>query len=150
VGVTGTWLRIPPEAEVEARTTWTIAVGSDQAHLGSAVILLNRPCESVADLTAAEWMDLHTHLQRVHRALDQLLSPDTYDHAFHMSRSHQVYMEVVPRYRSPRHWLGETFEYSGFEDDDVDDSYGDAERSLETTALRELRDAIRDRMPAVV
>jgi diadenosine tetraphosphate (Ap4A) HIT family hydrolase len=139
------WLRIPPEAEVEARTTWTIAVGSDQQQLGSAVILLNRPCESVADLTAAEWMDLHTHLQRVHRALDQLLSPDTYDHAFHMSRSHQVYMEVVPRYRSPRHWLGETFEDTG-----ADDAGGSDERSLEAAALRELRDAIRDRLPAVV
>jgi diadenosine tetraphosphate (Ap4A) HIT family hydrolase len=139
------WLRIPPEAEVEARTTWTIAVGSDQQHLGSAVILLNRPCESVADLTAAEWMDLHTHLQRVHRALDQLLSPDTYDHAFRMSRSHQVYMEVLPRYRAPRHWLGETFEDSG-----SDDAEATAERPLDAEALRELRDAIRDRLPAVV
>ena len=142
------WIRIPPEAEVEARSTWTIAVGSDQQQLGSAVILLNRPCESVADLTAAEWMDLHTHLQRVHRALDQLLSPDSYEHAFHMSRSHQVFMEVVPRYRSPRHWLGETFEDSG--PDDPGDPEVTDERSLEAEALRELRDAIRDRLPAVV
>jgi diadenosine tetraphosphate (Ap4A) HIT family hydrolase len=139
------WLRIPPEAEVEARMSWTIAVGSDQQQLGSVVILLNRPCESVAELTAAEWMDLHTHLQRTHRALDQLLNPDTYDHAFHMSRSHQVYMEVVPRYRTARHWLGETFEDSGSADTEAP-----GERSLEATALRELRDAIRDRMPAVV
>jgi diadenosine tetraphosphate (Ap4A) HIT family hydrolase len=138
------WLRIPPEAEVEARTSWTLAVGSDQQQLGSVVILLNRPCESVAELTAAEWMDLHTHLQRIHRALDQLLSPDTYDHAFHMSRSHQVYMEVVPRYRTPRHGLGETFEDGGSDDE------APGERPLEATALRELRDAIRDRLPAVV
>jgi diadenosine tetraphosphate (Ap4A) HIT family hydrolase len=147
-GVSGSWLRIPPEAEVEARSTWTIAVGSDQQQLGSAVILLNRPCESVADLTAAEWMDLHTHLQRVHKALDKLLSPDTYDHAFHMSRSHQVFMEVVPRYRSPRQWLGQTFEDS--RRDELDEANGAAERPLETDALRELRDAIRDRMPVVV
>ncbi len=146
--MSGSWLRIPPEAEVEARSTWTIAVGADQQQLGSAVILLNRPCESVADLTAAEWMDLHTHLQRVHKALDQLLSPDTYDHAFHMSRSHQVFMEVVPRYRSPRHWLGQTFEDSRRDEDD--EANGTTERPLETAALRELRDAIRDRMPAVV
>jgi diadenosine tetraphosphate (Ap4A) HIT family hydrolase len=139
------WLRIPPEAEVEARTSWTLAVGSDQQRLGSVVILLNRPCESVAELTAAEWMDLHTHLQRIHRALDQLLSPDTYDHAFHMSRSHQVYMEVVPRYTTPRHWLGETFEDRGVAGPEPAD-----ERSLESTALRELRDAIRDHLPAVV
>jgi diadenosine tetraphosphate (Ap4A) HIT family hydrolase len=143
--VSATWLRIPPEAEVEARASWTIAVSEDQHQLGSAIILLNRPCESVADLTAAEWMDLHRHLQRVHRALDQLLSPDTYDHAFHMSRSHQVFMEVVPRYTAPRHWLGETFEDAG-----IDDTAGPDERPLETTALRELRDAIRDRLPAVV
>jgi diadenosine tetraphosphate (Ap4A) HIT family hydrolase len=145
VGVTGTWLRIPPEAQVEARTTWTIALSANQRQLGAAVILLNRPCDSVADLTAAEWMDLHTHLQRVHRALDQLLSPDSYDHAFHMSRSHQVYMRVVPRYRTSRTWRGEVFDDSPRDDDVVPD-----ERPLESDALQELRDAIRDRMPAVV
>lgn len=144
-GVTGTWLRIPPEAKVEARTTWTIAVSTDQNQLGTAVILLNRPCESVSDLTAAEWMDLHTHLQRVHRALDQLLSPDTYEHAFHMSASHQVYMVVVPRYHAPRTWMGEVFEDSRRDANVVSD-----ERTLDAAALQELRDAIRDRMPAVV
>ncbi|HEY8524157.1 MAG TPA: hypothetical protein VIL48_04285 [Acidimicrobiales bacterium] len=143
--MTGTWLRIPPEAQVEARTTWTIAVSTDQHQLGAAVILLNRPCDSVADLTAAEWMDLHTHIQRVHRALDQLLSPDSYDHAFHMSPSHQVYMQVLPRYTTPRTWMGEVF-------DDARRGLptGPGERPLEPAALQELRDAIRDRMPAVV
>lgn len=140
-----TWLRIPPEAQVEARTTWTIAVSTDQHQLGNAVILLNRPCDSVADLTAAEWMDLHTHLQRLHRALDQLLSPDTYDHAFHMGSSRQVYMQVLPRYRAPRTWMGEVFE-----DARGDQPSSPGERPLDTTALQELRDAIRDRLPAVV
>jgi diadenosine tetraphosphate (Ap4A) HIT family hydrolase len=143
--VNGTWFRIPPEAQVEARTTWTIAVSTDQHRLGTAVILLNRPCDSLAELTAAEWMDLHTHLQRLHRALDQLLSPDTYDHAFHMSPSHQVYMQVVPRYRSRRTWLGEIFE-----DTNEDEKVAPDQRPLETAALQELRDAIRDHLPAVV
>jgi diadenosine tetraphosphate (Ap4A) HIT family hydrolase len=143
--VNGTWLRIPPEAEVESRTTWTIAVSADQHQLGTAVILLNRPCASVGNLTAAEWMDLHNHLQRLHRALDTLLRPDGYDHDLHMSASNQVYMQVVPRYRSPRTWRGETFE-----DARGNANAGPAQRPFDPDALEELRDAIRDRLPLVV
>lgn len=144
-GVNGAWLRIPPETKVETRTTWTIAVSDDQHRLGTAMIFLNRPCESVADLTAAEWMDLHTHLQRIHRALAQLLGPDGYEHSFHISGARQVYMRVVPRYRSARTWRGETF-------DDCHDGHTlpAGERPLAAESLAELRDAIRDRLPAVV
>jgi diadenosine tetraphosphate (Ap4A) HIT family hydrolase len=148
--VNATWLRIRPEAEVEARTTWTIAIGDNQQQLGSVVILLNRPCDSVADLTAAEWMDLHTHLQRVHRALDALLRPDRYDHGFHMSGSHQVYMQVIPRYRTSRTWQGETFEDTRWGEAAVPDAVVAEERPLGPAAVQDLRDAIRDKMPAVV
>jgi diadenosine tetraphosphate (Ap4A) HIT family hydrolase len=139
------WLRIPAETQVESRSTWTIAINENQYLLGATVILLNRPCEAVAELTAAEWMDLHTQLRRLQRALDDLLHPDQYDHAFLTSRTHQVYLDVVPRYRSSRSWAGERFD-----DPDYGEVFQVRERRLPVAALQDLRDAVRARLPAVV
>ncbi|HLM62889.1 MAG TPA: hypothetical protein VK306_01205 [Acidimicrobiales bacterium] len=139
------WLRVRPEAHVESRSTWTIAINENQYLLGATVILLNRPCEAVADLTAAEWMDLHAQLRRVQRALDDLLRPDQYDHAFLTSRSHQVYLDVVPRYRGSRSWAGELFQ-----DPHFGDVFRVEDRRLSGPALQDLRDAVRARLPAVV
>jgi diadenosine tetraphosphate (Ap4A) HIT family hydrolase len=139
------WLRIPQDTYVDARTTWTIAVNENQHLLGACVILLNRPCEAVAKLTAAEWMDLHTQLQRAQRAVDDLLAPDQYDVGFFANNTRQVSLDVLPRYRGVRSWGGEKF---------GDPAWGSVarleQRSMEPAALRDLRDAIRDRLPAVV
>jgi diadenosine tetraphosphate (Ap4A) HIT family hydrolase len=139
------WLRLPPDTQVEARTTWTIAINENQYLLGASVILLNRPCGSVSGLTAAEWMDLHTQMRRVQRALDDLLAPDQYDFAFFTNLAHQVVLDVIPRYRGVRSWGGERFE---------DPRWGQVtvpeKRRLDPAALRDLRDAVRDRLPAVV
>lgn len=139
------WMRIPPETEVESGMTWTIAVSAEQRSLGAVFVLLNRPCESLAALTTAEWMDLHSHIQRVGHALNDLFTPFSYEHVFLRHGVRQMYMEVVPRYRSPRTWRGETFE------DDGQVPRSDRQRQpLSEEALAELRDAIRARLPNVV
>lgn len=142
--MTVTWLRIPPEAQVDVRSTWTLAVDPNQHLLGRSVILLNRPCERVVDLTAGEWMDLHTNLQRLQRALDAVLAPDKYDLGFLKNDSHQVYLQVVPRYLSTRTWRGERFD-----DPRWGEAFAATERSLDADALEALRDAIRSKLPAV-
>jgi diadenosine tetraphosphate (Ap4A) HIT family hydrolase len=139
------WLRIPQDTHVEARATWTIAVNENQYLLGACVILLNRPCGSVSKLTAAEWMDLHTQMQRAQRALDDLLAPDQYDFAFFTNLAHQVVLDVLPRYQGVRSWGGEKFT-----DPDWGVIAAPGRRAMAPAALRDLRDAIRDRLPAVV
>jgi diadenosine tetraphosphate (Ap4A) HIT family hydrolase len=139
------WLRLPPDTQVEVRTTWTIAINENQYLLGASVILLNRPCGSVGGITAAEWMDLHTQMRRVQKALDDLLAPDQYDFAFFTNLAHQVMLDVIPRYQGVRSWGGERFE---------DPRWGQvtvpSERRIDGAALRDLRDAVRERLPAVV
>jgi diadenosine tetraphosphate (Ap4A) HIT family hydrolase len=140
-----TWLRIPDETQIEVRPAWTLAVNRNQFLLGTSVILLNRPGGSVAALTAAEWMDLHTELQRLERALDDLFAPDAYHHAFLGELDRQVLVNVVPRYRTARTWQGRRFE---------DERWGrmflPEDRPMAPHDLAELRDAIRDRLPLVV
>lgn len=142
---TAAWLRIPKDTEIEVRPSWTLAIDANQQLLGTSLILLNRPCEAVAALTAAEWMDLHTELQRLEVAIGGLLAPDTYDHAILGHLDHQVVVHIVPRYRQPREWHGERFD-----DTHWGEVFSPDERALSDEALRALRDALRDRLPRVV
>lgn len=140
-----TWLRIPAETEIEVRRSWTLALNTNQFLLGTSVLLLNRPGGSVAALTAAEWMDLHTEIQRLERALDSLFAPDAYHHALLGELDRQVLVNVVPRYREARTWHGERFE-----DELWGRMFSPDDRPMAPEALVELRDAIRGRLPIVV
>jgi len=71
---------------VEGGPTWTIAVNLNQNLLGKTMIVLNRRCRSVTDLTPAEWTDLHAQIRRLRVALHSLFEPDQYNYAFLMNR----------------------------------------------------------------
>ena len=86
---------VRPETVVEAGPTWTIAVNMNQNLLGKTVVVLNRPCPSVTDLTIAEWTDLHTQIKRMRAALDSLFEPDLYNYAFLMNVDRQVHLHVL-------------------------------------------------------
>src|SRR5687768_8155344 len=74
------------------------------------MLVLRRPCASVAGLEAEEWADAHRWLQRTCAAVDRLFSPDLYNHCFLMNQDRQVHLHLVPRYAGPREWEGETFD----------------------------------------
>jgi diadenosine tetraphosphate (Ap4A) HIT family hydrolase len=48
---------------------WTIAVNMNQNLLGNTMVVLNRRCQSVTELTIAERTDLHIQLRRLRVAL---------------------------------------------------------------------------------
>jgi diadenosine tetraphosphate (Ap4A) HIT family hydrolase len=131
-------IRIDAATIVERGGMWTIAVNRNQNLLGKTVLVLERPCEAVVDVTHDEWLDVHRQLQRVCGALDELFEPDLYNHAFLMNQDKQVHLHTVPRYRSSRQWDGDIF---------TDDHWGslfgteqrvlpDAQLALLTTAIR--------------
>jgi diadenosine tetraphosphate (Ap4A) HIT family hydrolase len=138
------WSSVREETLVEADPTWTIAVNMNQNLLGKAMVLLNRRCQSVTELTVAEWTDLHAQLRRLRVALDILFEPDQYNYAFLMNRDRQVHLHIVPRYETVRQWLGQQFE-----DPHWGDVFGAEQRVLESKALERLRDEIRARLPAM-
>jgi diadenosine tetraphosphate (Ap4A) HIT family hydrolase/predicted nucleotidyltransferase len=134
----GPAVRLRPETEIEAGPTWTIAVNTNQNLLGKTMVILNRPCESVTELTTAEWSDLHTQLRRLRIALDNLFQPDQYNYAFLMNLDRQVHLHVVPRYRAPRTWANQHFD-----DPHWGEVFGSEQRPLPGEALQQLREAIR-------
>src|SRR5438874_1233847 len=115
----------------------------NQNLLGKTMVVLNRRCQSVTELTLAEWTGLHTHLVRLRVALDILFKPDQYNYAFLMNLDRQVHLHVVPRYKAVRHWLGQQFE-----DPRWGEVFGTEQRVLEPKELKRLRDEIRAEFPA--
>jgi diadenosine tetraphosphate (Ap4A) HIT family hydrolase len=119
-----------PESVVEEDPHWTIAVNRNQNLIGRLIVVLRRPLESVTLLSAAEWSELHWHIRRTRAALDQLLRPDQYNYAFLMNADVQVHLHVIPRYRRPREWNGDTFI-----DPDFGELFGREQRMLDPQRL---------------
>ena len=61
---------------------WRTALNTNQQLSGQAIIVLKRHEESVAALTADEWIDLRSELIRMTTALDKAFQPDHYNYAF--------------------------------------------------------------------
>ncbi len=120
---------------VERGGFWTLAINRNQNLLGKSVLVLNRHCERLSDLTAEEWADLHPYLARVSAALDGLFAPDLYNFAFLMNLDAHVHLHVIPRYASQREWRGETY---------VDPHYGSLFGSEERLATEETLDVLVD------
>jgi diadenosine tetraphosphate (Ap4A) HIT family hydrolase len=136
------WGSARAETVVETGSTWTIAVNLNQNLLGKALVILNRQCQSVTDLTIAEWTDLHAQLRRLRVALDVLFEPDQYNDAFLMNLDRQVHLHVVPRYQAIRTWFDQQFD-----DPHWGELFGREQRVLEPDKLERLRDQIRARLP---
>jgi diadenosine tetraphosphate (Ap4A) HIT family hydrolase len=131
-----------PGTEIEPGTIWTVALNRNQNLLGKTMLILNRPSESVAELTPDEWIDLGRQIHRLRVALDSLFAPDHYNYAFLMNLDAQVHLHVVPRFRTAREWDGQTYD-----DPHFGELFGTEQRILDSATLGRLSDAIRSRLP---
>jgi len=97
---------------------WQVWLNYNQNLLGKLVIVLKRHEEQVAKLSAAEWLELHAHVQRTTEQLRSAFAPDHFNYAFLQNQDRHVHLHVIPRYAAPR-------EVSGivFDDPDYPDHY---------------------------
>lgn len=102
-------LSLSPESVVDEGPLWTIAVNRNQDLLGKTMLVLDRPCTAVVDVSPAEWAALHDEIRRVVEALGALFSPDRVNFAFLMNQDAQVHLHVIPRYASHQEWGGRRF-----------------------------------------
>jgi diadenosine tetraphosphate (Ap4A) HIT family hydrolase len=98
---------------------WLVVLNRNQNLLGKTMIVLRRPCQRVAELTAGEWSELQTQLIEVTRRLDGAFAPDHYNYAFLQNFDRQVHLHVIPRYEATREFAGRRFD-----DPDYPDHYG--------------------------
>ena len=126
---------------VERGELWTLALNLNQNLPGRCVLVLNRHCERVSDLTTEEWADLHPYVARVTAALDDLFAPDAYNFAFLMNLDAHVHLHIVPRYASRREWRGETYV-----DPHYGSLFGQEERLATEETLDTLVDAVKGRL----
>lgn len=97
-------LSLIPEAVIEERPSWTIAVNRNQDLPGKTMLVLRRRCMAIVDIEPDEWSSLHRELQRLVPALERLFQPDRFNFAFLMNLDTRVHLHVIPRYVSPRRW----------------------------------------------
>ena len=95
---------------------WRTALNTNQQLLGQAIIVLRRHEESVAALTADEWIDLRSELIRMTTALDKAFRPDHYNYAFLQNQDRHVHLHVFPRYATARRIGGAEFTDADYPD----------------------------------
>lgn len=97
---------------------WRTVINRNQTLLGKLMIVLLRHEETVAELTADEWRDLHSEVRWATGRLREAFAPDHFNYAFLQNQDRHVHLHVIPRYQSPR-WLAGT----EFKDADYPDHY---------------------------
>ena len=126
---------------VERGELWTLALNRNQDLPGKCILVLNRHCERVSDLTVQEWASLHPYTERTASALDDLFAPDLYNFAFLMNFDAHVHLHVVPRYASPVEWRDETYT-----DEHYGSLFGKEQRLASEEALNELAETLKEKL----
>jgi len=118
---------------------WTIAVNRNQNLLGKTMLVLNRPCTSVVEVTSEEWMVLHDRLRVLVPTLTALFRPDQFNLAFLMNQDAHVHLHIIPRYAAFREWNGHRFDDSHW-----GTAFGHEQRQLPAIELERLATEIRN------
>ena len=88
---------------------WRVAVNRNQNLLGKLIVVLRRHEESVAALTADEWISLHDEVRWATERLRRAFAPDHFNYAFLQNQDRHVHLHVIPRYASSRELGGAIF-----------------------------------------
>jgi diadenosine tetraphosphate (Ap4A) HIT family hydrolase len=63
----------------------------------------------VSLLSPAEWADLHTQLAHATHTISLAFQPDHFNYAFLQNQDRHIHFHIIPRYRAPRVFGGDTF-----------------------------------------
>lgn len=135
-------LLLAPETLVTAGPLWTVAVNRNQDLLGKTMLVAHRGVELVTTLRPDEWSDLHRQIAQGAATLEELFTPDQYNHAFLMNADAHVHLHLVLRYRTERRWGGLVFS-----DPHFGTLFDPEQRALDTAALASLAAAILTHLP---
>jgi diadenosine tetraphosphate (Ap4A) HIT family hydrolase len=95
---------------------WKVILVRDQLYLGRCVVLLNRPCGDLADLSKEEMLDFLKVVQKLQELLKRTFSAAMFNWSCLMNNAYQnnppdpqVHWHFRARYRHPVEFNGQTF-----------------------------------------
>lgn len=93
---------------------WTVSVRPHHPTIGSSIISLNRPCDSIANISPEEAKDFVLVCKKVEGKLKELFDYSKINYLLLMMFDPYVHYHVIPRYESPvkigeQVWQDETF-----------------------------------------
>jgi diadenosine tetraphosphate (Ap4A) HIT family hydrolase len=98
------------EPKIAESEYWVLILNHSQRFLGACMWVLKRHIESISELTAEEWADLHPQLSRTRQAIIEQFQADHFNYAFLQNQDRHVHMHILPRYAQPRDYLGIRFD----------------------------------------
>lgn len=126
------WMCGPSEDELFRADGWRVVLNWNQDRLGKVMIAPLRHEEDVTRLGDDEVLSLWALVRRTTAVLRALFDPDQFNYSFLMNLDPHAHLHVIPRYRTPREFLGMTF---------VDEEAG--EHRLSRDGHRGLAEALR-------
>ena len=98
-----------PNLGIKEYDHWVLALRAKQITLGSCVILLNRECAFMSDLTDSELIEFKSVSKDWEIAVRHLVRPDKFNYIAAMMKDPFVHFHAIPRYCEPREFNGQTF-----------------------------------------
>jgi hypothetical protein len=95
---------------------WQVWLNVNQNLLGKLVIVLKRHEEQVARLSAAEWVELHTQVQRTTERLRSAFAPDHFNYAFLQNQDRTSICRSFHAMRDPGEVSGVVFDDPDYPD----------------------------------
>jgi diadenosine tetraphosphate (Ap4A) HIT family hydrolase len=121
---------IKPEETILRNDLWTVTLLYKQLYLGSHMIILNRQCDSLPQLTSKEWLSYITIVTSMELAIKSAFNADLFNYNCLMNHGYRhnppqpwVHWWVRPRYSSKQIFQGVEFndiEFGSFYDRDTE------------------------------
>ena len=89
-------------------TSWSVYMADEQDYIGRCILVLNRHCGCLSDLTDSEWMDLKYLIKRLEQCFKSVLGAELCNwscllNSFYKSSlpNPHLHLHVRPRYKAP-------------------------------------------------
>lgn len=89
---------------------WSLQVEEDQNYLGRCVVFCKR--DDVLDLSEtnqSEQQEFFQILREIKEILNLVFKPDLINYTFLSNKTPHLHCHIIPRYKSPREFMGTTF-----------------------------------------
>lgn len=96
---------------------WKVVLNPEQSYLGRCVVLLERSCPNLSEVTTEEWVDLHTNvIIALEKALTDAFGATMFNWSCLMNNAYQeenpqphVHFHIRPRYSDSVFFEGQEF-----------------------------------------